>query len=81
MAQPVPAFQNRWMPVATIDSSPSSIRSVRLGGLWYTVMTGRYFRAPVRVSWERTWSPGRMLSIALGPARVWTVVPAAKQEW
>ena len=33
MVQPRPNFQNRWMPVATIDSSPRVTRNVALGGL------------------------------------------------
>ena len=81
MAQPLPAFQKRWMVVATIAWSPSLIRSVAAGLLWKTATTGVKASLPVRASWESTWSPIRIDSIARGPSRVWTGVPAPKQAW
>ncbi len=41
IVQPLPTFQNRWIPVATTASaSPSFTFKVGLGGLWYAATTG-----------------------------------------
>ena len=57
MIHPLPAFQKRWMPVATIVSPSIAIRSVAAGRLRWTATTGRKPSWPVVVSCDRTRSP------------------------
>jgi len=76
-----PAFQNRWIPVATIVSPSWSVsRSVAADGVRWIARTGWKPRAPLVVSWERIRSPTWIPSMARGPSIVWTGVPAAKHE-
>ena len=79
ITQPRPAFQKRWIPVATIGSPPRSIRKVGAGLLWKTASTGAKLKAPVFASCVSTTSPTRIDSIGRVPSRVRTGVPCPKQ--
>ena len=80
MVQPLPAFQKRWMPVATIVSPSSVTRSVGADLVWWTARTGWKPSAPVDVFWDSTRSPTWIDSIGRGPSMVRTSVPAAKHS-
>src|SRR5262249_27670413 len=80
IAQPLPAFQKRWMPVAAIDSPAIVTRTVGAALVWWTARTGWKPSAPVVLFWDSTRSPTRIDSIGRGPSMVWTRVPAPKHS-
>ena len=67
MVQPLPAFQKRWMPVATMVSPSIVIRNVSAGPFECVASTGWNESAPVDVSCDRTRSPTAIDSIFRGP--------------
>ena len=70
MVQPLPAFQKRWMPVATIVSPSRWSFRVAVGGLWWIATTGWNESAPVVVFCDSTRSPTWIVSMARGPSIV-----------
>ena len=71
MVQPLPAFQRRWMPVATIDSSLQLDPQGRVGRV---VEDGHHRREGLQLaglgSCERTWSPRGATRSGRGPSSV-----------